>query len=154
MGKSNKKLADSVALQLLSMCNGNVPLMEKAQIVKQEFDRVRAVDELISNQPQLMLNKVLHSTRAMDTGMRTFLELYGAMPAGQYAMGPYLSQLRRGKDGCFGRLNGDLSVRIQKAVVEKRNKFLHAAGQYPTKTEAEQIVEDVESYLQTILNLA
>ena len=102
MGKSNKKLADSVALQLLSMCNGNVPLMGKAQIVKLEFDRVRAVDELISNQPQLMLNKVLHSTRAMDTGMRTFLELYGAMPAGQYAMGPYLSQLRRGKDGCFG----------------------------------------------------
>ena len=53
----------------------------------------------------------------------------------------------------FGRLNGVLSDRIQKAVVDKRNKFLHAAGQYPTKAEAEQIVEDVESYLQTILNL-
>lgn len=136
------------------MCNANVPLMAKAAIVHREFDRVKDVDGLVKNQQQLMLNKVLHSTRAMDTGMRTLLELFGAMPVGHYAMGPYLAQLRKGKDGCFGRLNGDLSDRIQKAVVDKRNKFLHAAGQYPTKAEAEQIVEDVESYLQTILNLA
>ena len=154
MGKKNKKLADSVSLQLLTMCNGNAPLMAKAEIVHREFDRVKEVDGWVKDQQQLMLNKVLHSTRAMDTGMRTFLELFGAMPAGQNAMGPYLAQLRKGKNGCFGRLNGDLSDRIQKAVVDKRNKFLHAAGQYPTKAEAEQIVEDVESYLQTILNLA
>lgn len=153
MGKRKKKLADSVSLQLLSLCNGNAPLMAKAEIVHQEFDRVKDVDSLVKNQQQQMLNKVLHSTRAMDTGMRTFLELFDAMPVGQYAMGPYLSQLRKGKNGCFGRLNGVLSDRIQKAVVDKRNKFLHAAGQYPTKAEAEQIVEDVESYLQTILNL-
>lgn len=154
MGKRNMKLADSVSLQLLTMCNGNTPLMAKAENVHREFDRVKEVDGLVKNQQQQMLNKVLHSTRAMDTGMRTFLELFGAMPAGQYSMGPYLAQLRKGKDGCFGRLNGDLSDRIQKAVVDKRNKFLHAAGQYPTKAEAEQIVEDVENYLQTILNLA
>ena len=154
MGKGNRKLADSVALQLLTLCNGNAPLMAKAQIVKQEFERVKTVDELVKNQPQLMLNKVLHSTRAMDTGMRTFLELYGAMPAGQYSMGAYLAQLRKGKDRCFGRLNGDLSERIQTTVIDKRNRFLHAAGQYPTKGEAEQIIGDVESYLQTILNLA
>lgn len=154
MGKRDKKLADSASLQLLSMCNGNASLMAKAQIVKQEFDRVKTVDELVKNQPQLMLNKVLHSTRALDTGMRTFLELYGAMPAGQYSMGAYLAQLRKGKNNCFGRMNGELSERIQTTVVDKRNRFLHAAGQYPTKSEAEQIIGDVESYLQTILNLA
>ena len=115
---------------------------------------MRTVDKLVKNQSQLMLNKVLHSTRAMDTGMRTLLELYGAMPAGQYSMGAYLVQFRKGKDGGFGRLNGELSKRIQTTVVDKRNRFLHAAGQYPTKSEAEQIIGDVESYLQTILNLA
>lgn len=154
MGKSNKKLAESISLQLLSMCKGNVPLTAKAEEVEREFNRVSAVDAMVSDQHQLMLNKVLHSTRAMDTGMRTFLELFGAMPNGQYSMGAFLAQLRKGKNGCFGRLNGFLSDRIQSSVVDKRNRFLHAAGQYPTKAEADKLVGDVESYLQTILNLA
>ena len=75
MGKGNKKLADSVALQLLTLCNGNAPLMTRAQIVQQEFDKARTVDEIEKNQSQLMLNKVLHSTRAMDTSMRNYMEL-------------------------------------------------------------------------------
>ena len=155
MGKKNKKLAESVALQLISLCKDDNNLQQKAEIVKREFDRVIEIETIIRRQPQLMLNKVLHSTRAMDSGMRTFLELFDARPDHhQFAMGPYLSQLKKGKNGCFGRLNGDLANRIQKAVVDKRNKFLHASGQYHTKKEAEQIVSDVESYLQTILNLA
>ena len=50
-------------------------------------------------------------------------------------------------------LNGDLSERIQNAVVDKRNRFMHAAGAYPTKSEAEQIASDISSCLQTIINL-
>lgn len=155
MGKKNKKRAESVALQLISLCKDDYNLMKQAEIVKQEFDRVVEIESMISRQPQMMLNKVLHSTRAMDTGMRTFLELFNAMPGGHnYAMGPYLQQLKKGKDKCFGRLNGYLADRIQKDVVDKRNKYLHAAGKYPTKNETEHIISDVESYLQTILNLA
>lgn len=154
MGKINAKQANSVALQLMSMCSGDALLMNKAQLVMDEFKRVNAVDEIIKNQDQLMLNKVLHATRAMDTGMRTFLELSGAMPTGQYSMGAYLDALRRGKINKFGRLNGRLSDRIRKNVVDKRNTFMHAAGKFPAKREAELIASDVVSYLQTILNLA
>lgn len=153
MGKREKKQAASVALQLLSMCNGDAGLMDKVQVVKTEFDRADSVNSMVSNQQQLMLNKVLHTTRAMDTGMKTFLEINGVIPSG-HSMGNYLSDLRKGKIGKFGRLNGDLSQRIQNAVVDKRNKFMHAAGAYPTKSEAEQIASDVASYLQTIINLA
>ena len=153
MGKKVNKQAASVALQLLSMCNGNAELMAKVQIVKNEFDRVDSIDSIVSNQQQLMLNKVLHTTRAMDTGMKTFLEIQGVIPSG-HSMGNYLSDLKRGKEGKFGRLNGDLSERIQNAVVDKRNRIMHVAGAYPTKSEAEQISSDVVSYLQTIINLA
>ena len=91
MGKKNKKRAESVALQLISLCKDDDTLMKKAEIVKQEFYRVIEIESMISHQPQKMLNKVLHSTRAMDAGMRTFLELFDAMPSGHnYAMGPYL----------------------------------------------------------------
>ena len=57
---------------------------------------------------------------------------------------------QKGKGGTPGRLNGDLSVRIQTSVVDKRSRFLHVAGQSPTKEETERITRDVESYLQAI----
>lgn len=153
MGKKERKLAYSVALQLISMCSGDANLSSRAQAVKNEFDRVDVVDGMVSNPQQQLLNKVLHTTRAMDTGMRTFLEINGVIPSG-YSMGNYLSDLRKGKTGKFTRLSGGLSDRIQVSVVDKRNKYMHAAGAFPSKSETDQIAEDVASYLQTILNLA
>lgn len=153
MGKKNKKLASSVALQLIAMCGSDNALLRKAEIVRDEFDRVNVVSSMINKQEQILLNKVLHTTRAMDSGMRTFLEINGVTPCG-YTMGSYLTELRKGKDKKFGRLNGYLSQRIQEDVVDKRNKYMHAAGSFPSKKEADQIAEDVASYLQTILNLA
>lgn len=107
---------------------------------------------MMSGLRQQLLNKVLHTTRAMDTGMRTFLEINDVIPSG-HSMGNYLTDLRKGKMGKFTRLSGGLSDRIQSDVVDKRNKYMHAAGAFPTKRETEQIAEDVASYLQTILNL-
>ena len=85
--------------------------------------------------------------------MRTFLEINEVIPSGR-SMGNYLTDLRKGKTGKFTRLSGGLSDRIQSDVVDKRNKYMHVAGAFPTKQETEQIAEDVASYLQTILNLA
>lgn len=153
MGKREKKLANSVALQLITMCSGDADLSLRAQAVKDEFDRVDLVDGMVTSPQQQLLNKVLHTTRAMDTGMRTFLEINGVTPSG-YSMGNYLTDLRRGKTGRFVRLSGGLSDRIQEKVVDKRNIYMHAAGTFPSKSETAQIAEDVASYLQTILNLA
>lgn len=153
MRKRNEKSADSVALQLMSMCKGNAMLIDKAKLVMDEFKTINAVDNIVRNQNHLMLNKVLHATRAMDTGMRTFLELNQSMPNGQYSMGAYLVALKKGKKNRFARLNGKLSDRIQTSVVDKRNTFVHAAGKFPSKREAEQLAQEVVSYLQTILNL-
>ena len=152
MGKRKKKLGNSVALQFISLCGGNASLSLRAQAVKEEFDRVELVDSLVSNPQQQLLNKVLHTTRAMDSGMRLFLEINGVTPSG-FSMGDYLADLRKGKAGKFTRLSGGLSTRIKESVVDKRNRYMHAAGAFPTKNETEQIAEDVASYLQTILNL-
>ena len=123
MGKREKKLANSVALQLMSMCSGDARLTLRAQAVKEEFDRVDLVDGMVSSQQQQLLNKVLHTTRAMDTGMRTFLEINEVTPSG-YSMGNYLSDLRKGKTGKFSRLSGGLSDRIQEKVLENWNLFI------------------------------
>ena len=153
MGKRERKLANSVALQLISMCSGNANLSLRAQAVKDEFDRVDQVAGMMNSQQQQLLNKVLHITRAMDTGMRTFLEINGVTPSG-HSMGNYLADLRKGKTGYFTRLSGGLSDRIQEKIVDKRNKYMHTAGTFPSVSETSQIEEDVASYLQTILNLA
>lgn len=149
----NKNLAATVALQLISMSKGKGEWEHSANIVRAEFEKVETVSGIVSNQDQLMLNKVLHSTRAMDTGMKTFLGIFDALEGVQKSMGGYLTRLRQGKEHCFGRMNGGLSDRIQRDVVDKRNRYLHAAGSYPTMREAEQIARDVESYLQSIINL-
>lgn len=150
----NKNHAATIAIQLISMSNGKREWENCAEKVKTEFEKVDSVSSLIGNQKQLMLNKVLHSTRAMDTGMKTFLGVFDALDNVERSMGGYLKRLKQGKEHCFSRMNGGLSKRIMNDVVDKRNRFLHAAGTYPTKSEAEQIVSDVESYLQTIIDLA
>lgn len=149
---SKKKKRDSISVQLISLCQGNATAIARANLVKEEFERVELVDSMIRNEDQKRLSKVLHSTRAMDTGMRAILDRYAVVP-GQKSMGGYLAEFRKGKSGCFARLNGSLSQRIQDDVVEKRNIFMHAAGQYPTPAQMTQILGDVNSYLQTIINL-
>lgn len=149
---SKKKKRDSISVQLISLCQGNATATSRANLVKEEFERVELVDSMIKNEEQKRLNKVLHSTRAMDTGMRAILDRYAVIP-GQKSMGGYLAEFRKGKSGCFARLSGSLSQRIQDDVVEKRNIFMHAAGQYPTPAQMTQMLSDVNSYLQTIINL-
>ena len=82
--------------------------------------------------------------------MKTFLGVFDALEGVQRSMGGYLTRLKQGKEDSFGRLNGDLAKRIQTSVVDERNRFLHPAGTYPTKTETDKIIVNVESYLQTI----
>lgn len=64
------------------MCGADARLSLNAEAVKDEFDRVTAVDTMISDQQQQLLNRVLHTTRAMDTCMKTFLEINGVNPSG------------------------------------------------------------------------
>lgn len=149
---SKKRQVESISVQLISLCQGNADAEVRANLVKEEFDRVSIVDNMIRSEEQKRLNKVLHATRAMDTGMRAILDRFAVVP-GQKSMGGYLAEFRRGKNGCFSRLNGDLSQRIQDDVVEKRNVFMHAAGQYPTPAQMTQMLGDVNSYMQTIINL-
>ena len=153
MGKKSDKKIETVTLQLLSMCGRNQVLSAKAKDVQEEFKRVITVDGIVDNQNHLMLNKVLHATRAMDTGMRTFLELYNALPD-SHSLGAYLIQLKRGKLNKFRQLNQGIAKRIQSGVVDKRNIYLHTSGRFPTKQEAEQLADDTLAYLQTIINLA
>ena len=149
---SKKKKRDSISVQLISLCQGNATATSRANLVKEEFERVELVDSMIKNEEQKRLNKVQHATRAMDTGMRAILDRYAVIP-GQKSMGGYLAEFRKGKSGCFARLSVSLSQRIQDDVVEKRNIFMHAAGQYPTPAQMTQMLSDVNSYLQTIINL-
>ena len=149
---SKKRQEESISVQLLSVCQGNAEAEARANLVKEELDRVGLVDSMIRSEEQKRLNKVLHATRAMDTGMRAILDRYAVVP-GQKSMGGYLAEFRKGKNGCFARLNGELSQRIQDDVVEKRNIFMHAAGKYPTPAQTNRMLSDVNSYLQTIINL-
>jgi hypothetical protein len=129
-------------------------LLTQAMHVQNEFKKVITINDIVNDQNHLMLNKVLHATRAMDTGMRTFLELCNAMPISNYSLGAYLKELKKGKSNHFRRLNQGIAERIQRGVVDKRNTYLHAAGKFPSKQEAEKLADDTLDYLQTILNLA
>ncbi|MCH5224598.1 MAG: hypothetical protein J1D77_01315 [Muribaculaceae bacterium] len=152
MKSKNHKQFSSLILQLNAICQGD-PLAEgNVETVRKEFERASKVANFISNQDQVSLNKVLHATRGFDTGLKTILEHFGT-PLTSRSLRGYLNILKNGKTGCYPKLNGNFITRIQTDVVDKRNIFMHAAGQFPSKREAEQISGDIATYFQNILSL-
>ena len=103
----------------------------------------------------MQLNRVLHSTRAFDSGLRLFIEKHGrfgyiATPS----IGGYVHELQQQRPGqTFKQLSGMDATNITNLITNERNKYMHAAGQFPTKAQADIIIGKILDYYQRILSL-
>lgn len=80
------------------------------------------------------LLEVLHSARALDTALKTFVQHHGCQSPGKKAptaMGPYLFALRDHSVAGLGQISEAQRHHFQNAIVIKRNIFLHEAGAVP-----------------------
>lgn len=98
---------------------------------------------------------MLHSTRAFDSGLRLFIEKHGrfgniATPS----IGGYVHELQQKRPGqTFKQLSGMDATNITNLITNERNKYMHSAGQFPTKAQADIVVGKILDYYQRILSL-
>lgn len=99
------------------------------------------------------LYRVWHANRALDSTMRMFLEYHHVNPSG-YTMGSYIHDLQsKARSGGFRQLNGNIANKIETEVVDQRNRYAHAAGAYPTKSEANYLIGQVLEAMSVVLGL-
>lgn len=148
------KKISTLCFQLESSMNGNVSFLRKVDIIKNEFDLGESSTKCITDAQRQQLNRVLHSTRAFDSGLRLFLEKHGRLDGTLHSIGNYIKVLQTVRtDARFRQLSGTDAANINALITNERNKYMHAAGQFPTKAQADIIVGKILDYYQRILSL-
>src|SRR3712207_6360345 len=107
------------------IAGSHIPSSE-AQIVIREFEEVVRA-ERVRQVPRRLLLQVLHSTRALDSGLTSLIRAAGAVP--NNSLGRMLQQLEL--TGIHGNaLPVGTASFFQSRVVNVRNRYMHEAGAF------------------------
>jgi hypothetical protein len=100
------------------------------------------------------LLQVLHSTRALDSALKTFTTHYGFCPP-RPALGRYLHALgNHTSTALAGRLSLSERGRFQASIVNPRNRLMHEAGAYPLNdTEVLTLLSEMQDCLTIVVGL-
>lgn len=151
MSKDRRKQLESLILQLEYICASDNAALSKIKKVEEEFYKIIEVSSIIKEERQARLNKVLHSTRALDTSLRTLLEHFRVPYGNTPALGPYVNAICNDRTGCFKQMDGNFITRIKTKIIEKRNLYMHTSGAYPNKNETEMLLHDIITHFHSIL---
>lgn len=149
------KQIKTLCFQLGTFVGENQDFQRKASIIEQEFELCENSSKVISEANRAQLNRVLHSTRAFDSGLRLFIEKQGrfryiATPS----IGGYVHELQQKRHRqTFKQLSGMDATNITNLITNDRNKYMHAAGQFPNRAQADIIIGKILDYYQRILSL-
>ena len=151
----DKKIA-TILFQLDTLSAGNRTIQEKVAKVRGEWEMERNSTVVISEPMRAQLNRVIHATRAFDTGLRLFLDKYNHRSNNSHAISDYIKDLQRNVTNTTGfkQLDGTYTKKIQEEVTDKRNSYVHAAGAFPTKEEANFVISRILEYYTIVLGLA
>lgn len=160
MASKKDSAIQPMLLDLQRRCEGNPHLEEMARRVVNEFNKIHQVDSKVTDPDRRRLNKVLHAMRGLETGLETFLSIYGVAPAQNKDknMGSYMIKLQHppsaGKK--YARIPGHVFAAGSSnndSIRNKRNLYLHQADKYPTETETKKLIENVYKFYQQVLLL-
>ncbi len=148
MSLNSKRIQTLKALIVGSAISGN-PMCAK---ILEEFNQVENVTK-VNPKPRRLLLQLLHSTRALDSSLDVFTGSYG-IPVRRRSLGNYLIALRDHAQPSLRTLSPNQVTRFMKAIVDKRNKYLHEAGAFPRiPTEIDGILGEMESCLSQVVAL-
>jgi hypothetical protein len=121
-------------------------------LINEEFDGVYEAQRL-PNLRRRRLLQVLHSTRALDTFLATFLNTHGI--SSKSSLGGYLTALSKHSSAT---LSSQLSVHerdlFQTQIVSLRNTYMHKAGSFPKHDhEVLTLLSDMEACLARVILL-
>ena len=123
-------------------------------VIASEYEEV-----LRSNQIQPLgrrrILQVLHSTRALDSALRTFTLHHGCYPPqNRRSLGGYLWQLTNNSPLAIAPLSDVERKRFQSSIVHVRNRYMHEAGAYPPGDhQILTLFSEMQTCLFRVLNL-
>jgi hypothetical protein len=124
--------------------------------VNAEFEAVHQAGR-IRNFNRRRILEVLHSARALDSGLKAFVQHHGCQEPGKQppnAMGGYLHALQKHTVLGLGQITGIQRSQFQASIVSKRNTFLHEAGAFPVNDmEVDALLSEMHTCLTTVVAL-
>lgn len=160
MASKKDNAIQSMLLDLQRRCEGNHDLEDMAKRVVDEFNKIHQIDKKIKDPDRRKINKILHAMRGLETGLETFLAIYGVSPSRPQdkSMGKYMRKLQ--KPPSRGPKYSTIPSHVfaagfsnEDSIRCKRNLYLHQAGMYPTDNETKKIIESVYKFYQQVLLL-
>ena len=141
-------------LEIFTEASVNPAVKAKARKVREEWMTMNDTDKYVSEDKRIQLYRLLHATRGFDTGLRLFLENFNKVSPNSHSISDYVADLQRNHCAGFRQLNGNLSDQIKDEVTNKRNKYVHTSGNYPTKGESDFVISAILKYYTIVLGLA
>lgn len=141
------------------LLEGSVDLGFTAEcsIIAGEFENVLSVVKN-SKKSNNLLMQVLFSTRALDTSLKTFIRekcnCWGMVDPNDHSLGAYLTWLANDPNG-VAILNESERQYYQREIVDRRNKYMHKAGEFPrNKSEINKLLITMENCLAQVLSFS
>lgn len=120
--------------------------------IKPEFKQVFKVDSINPPQRRNIL-KILHSTRALDSTLKSILDYHG-IRNNSNSIGQYLWKFRRHTSTAIGKLSGAERKNYQVNIADKRNNYLHNADTYPrSESEVYEIISEMQALVLRVTSL-
>ena len=139
-------------LQLQAFAESDMERKRKAMVIENEYTYCVLADKAIKDRDRVYLNQVLHAARAFDSCLRLFLDKMECL-GDEHSMGEYVKKLQNSESLRFKQLDGNLATLIKTEVIDKRNRYMHAAGTFPTQGEANYVIAKTIDYMNRILSL-
>lgn len=120
------KQIKTLCFQLGTFVGENQDFQRKASITEQEFELCENSSKVVSEANRAQLNRVLHSTRAFDSGLRLFIEKQGRFRnIASPSIGGYVHELQQKRPGqTFQQLSGMDATNITNLITNERNKYM------------------------------
>jgi hypothetical protein len=149
------KKINTLKFQLDTFVAGRPDLEIKAGDIKEEWDLEEEVKKVVSDTKRAELYRIIHATRAFDTGLWVFLEKFYCRSSSSHSITDYVGDLQRNVTAAtgFNQLSGTIATKIKDEVAKKRNLYCHVSGKFPTKEEANFVVSKILEYYSLVLGL-
>lgn len=160
MASKKDNAIQPMLLDLERRCAGDPNLQDLARRVVNEFNKIHQIDSKVKDPDRRRINKILHAMRGLETGLETFLSIYGIAPASprDKSMGKFMKKLQRppSRGLTFARIPANVfnaGFADPNGIRCKRNKYLHQADIYPTERETELVIQEVYKFYWQVLDL-
>jgi hypothetical protein len=130
------------------------PALNNANInkLKSEFGQVLDVDKIEPPKRRHIL-KILHSTRALDSTLKSILDHYN-IRNGKNSIGQYLFQFTNHSLTNLSKLSPSERAKYQREIADIRNTHLHNADSYPRNdSEVFQLLSEMQSLIVRVSSL-